>query len=71
MVSTIEACSAGTATLTCGRASATTSPAMASPASTSGTWRRQPGRRGTTEGAVGAAAKAERGPAPPPLRRAT
>jgi hypothetical protein len=58
MVSTIDACSAGTATLTCGRASAVMSPAIAMPASRKGACRRQPGRRGTTDGAVADAANA-------------
>ena len=57
IASTIAACSAGTACVTCGRASATTSPAIASPASTSGAWRRQPGPRGTTDARVDSAAK--------------
>ena len=51
MASTIVACSAGTATLTCGRASAAISPPWPGAASSSGAWRRQPGRRGTTDGA--------------------
>jgi hypothetical protein len=58
IASTIDACSAGTATLTWGRASAVISAAMASPASSSGAWRRQPGRRGTTDAAVPGAANA-------------
>ena len=58
IASTIVACSAGTATLTCGRASAPISAAVARPASASGTCRRQPGRLGTTDAATPGAANA-------------
>ena len=58
MASTIAARSAGTATLICGRASAAIRPAMASAASSSGAWRRQPGRRGTADAATAGAANA-------------
>ena len=65
MASTIVACSAGTATLTCGRASAAISAAVASPASASGTWRRKPGparddRCAQSAGAANAAAARRR-----------
>ena len=59
MASTIAACSAGTATLTCGRASAVIEPGHGQARrAASGAWRRQPGRRGTTEAAVAGAANA-------------
>ena len=58
MASTIVACSAGTATLTCGRASAPISAAIASATKACGACRRQPGRRGTTEAEVAGAANA-------------
>ena len=44
--------------LTCGRASAQISAAVARPASASGKWRRQPGRFGTTEAATAGEANA-------------
>ena len=58
IASTMLACSAGTATLTCGRASAASSPASASKPSAGGRCRRQPGRRGSTEAAVAGDANA-------------
>ena len=48
VVITTVACSTGTATVTCGRASATIRPVAASPRATTGACRRQRGRRGET-----------------------
>ena len=50
--------STGTATVRCGFAAATTSSASASAAAAIGAWRRQPGRRGTTDGCSAGAANA-------------
>src|SRR5947207_1669526 len=50
VASITDACSTGTATVRCGLAAATTRVASASRTASIGRWRRQPGRRGTTEG---------------------
>ena len=52
LTSTIEACSVGTATVACGRASASASAVSAARNSASGAWRRQDGTRGSSGASV-------------------
>ena len=58
IASTIVACSAGTAIVASGRASATASADSASPYSATGACRRQPGVRGSAEARTAGLAKA-------------